>query len=170
MCFTSFPSFLNDFQSIGACPPPTVRSHQNQQTLVKHICFDIKMSKQLILPAFPAFLLKIKEIAVYYQLFQLFLTKTKEKAVYYQLFQLFEWFSIYRRLGTINNANRWKIIQKAGKAGNTERFLWFLIEKAGKAGNIQLFLWFLIKKAGKASKINGFGIFMSKQLCFTSFC
>ena len=55
---TSFSSFLNDFQSIGSCPPPTARSHQNQQKLVKHRCFDIKMPKPLISQAFPAFLVK----------------------------------------------------------------------------------------------------------------
>ena len=37
-------------------------------------------------------------------------------------------------------SDRLKIIQKAGKASNTQLFLYFLIKKAGKAGNIQLFL------------------------------
>ena len=49
---------MNDFQSIGGWAPSAVGSHQNQQKLVKHSCFDIKMPKPLILPAFPAFFIK----------------------------------------------------------------------------------------------------------------
>ena len=81
---------MNDFQSIGGWTPSAVRSHRNQQKLVKHSCFDIKMPKPLILPAFPAFFIKNQRNSCILQAFPAFLSKTKEKDVYYKLFQLFE--------------------------------------------------------------------------------
>ena len=66
---------MNDFQSIGGWAPSAVRSHQNQQKLVKHSCFDIKMSKPWILQAFPAFFIKNQRHSCILQAFPAFLIK-----------------------------------------------------------------------------------------------
>ena len=86
------------------------------------------------------------------KLFQLFLIKIKEIAVFSQLFQLFQWFSIYGQCWGARLPIDWKSFKKLEKLWKHSYFFDFHKKKLEKLGKLSYFKLFCRKKLEKLWK------------------
>ena len=145
MCFHSFYGFFIDCQAIGGAGPRTSQISSKSPKAAKTVLFRNPNAKTSVFSAavqYVFFFPKSIEVIMFSRLLQFCVWKTLNSCVSLTFPALSKIFNL-SETGPLDNANRWKIIDTAGKAGTAYLFHRFLVKKAGKARKTTQFSYFL---------------------------